>query len=960
MWQVLLNIIPRPACSGRSVAQPLSHPRALPCTLSFLSLPRNRHNKNNASVGRSRKTRGATPSAADPLRVFGKTIEITDPARDGAIVLQGKVSWFDPVRSRYCVIEYIHGRSEGDGGSSRRGGGGGGGDAKGWAHWITLDKLVEAKAIGLEKNGTRFALESLVSLEEEEDGGVVDQTESETNTTESDVQDNVRVKIEEQEEDGGKEGEEESITSSSVEEGANSKEDAEQDRSGEQKGRREVVRLEEKQASDKDEAHVLMRGTTVPPAAHEPDPLPQREPQEEVEQTDSQWPPARDSPREESNGAFPVGQNSVPGDSEDGNTATTSIENTKSEPITRRPTQHHQNADVLLPSVQCPETSDSFARYPTRRGRRRCAPSPTLDNNSSFIREGASSLTKRPRLESKDIGGHAGARATVWKPISAPPSPGGGGTVGGGDAPSAVAVSTSVDVNKRTSSPRQSPQEAVGRELGAGSKVSGASCVEPIAERASDSAYSLEAGWPGGMEMLGQVPVMRIRSVPVSGGNAASFKATYFASAYAGATAEISASDKRSARSRFSFPFEELEELNVSHLLRGTLQKDSRFAESFFQAARQSSPGQLGGTRKRERAEEDARDDAKGGANIDRDFRDSERSGAQDEQEESGGVEPEGYRTEEAILVRDTMPPSPRSSEEFSDSMEDGEMKMLPDGRADIMPPSPPDGDMEQDPVGPGNGDQVTEDPNHRPEGALNGDDGQENAADAAEDMEISSDEQSFGSPEEAETASSCCSDEEVMCDIGADLAQCNAAAAAAATLDTAAAPDASLRRPANEGAIATPFPAASEDSPFQQQQQASAGDWENSQYPSAGAASQLVSAGAGQDEVAMQGEVSSEPPPSVSVAVGERPEVLALRRIVREQLQDILRSASKGREAALSSGDGNAVLEKIAADVEEELFGRLYKDCSGGRAYKVCFMGAFVCMFATASLYLFVLNLLT
>lgn len=943
MWQPLLNITPRPAYNGRSVAPPLSHPRVLPCALSFLPLPRNRHNKNNTSVGRSRKTRGATPSAADPLRVFGKTIEIADPARDGAIVLQGKVSWFDPVRSRYCVIEYVHGRSEGDGGSSRRGGSGGGGDAKGWAHWIAVDKLVEAKAIGLEKNGTRFALESLVSLEEEEDGGVVDQTESETNTTESDVQDNVRVKIEEQEEDGVKEGEEGSITSSSVEEGANSKEDAEQvNRSGEQKGRREIVRLEEKQASDKDEAHVRMRGTTMPPAAQEPDPLPQREPGEEVEQTDSQWPPARDSPREESNGGFSLGQNSVPGGSEDGDTATTSIENTKSEPVTRRATQHHQNADVLLPSVQCPETSDSFARYPTRRGRRRCSPSPAVDNNSSIIREGASSLTKRPRLESKDIGGPAGGRATGWKPTTAPPSPAGGGTVGGGDAPSAVAVYTSVGVNKGTSSPRQSPQEAVCRELGAGSKVSGALSVEPIAEQASDSAYSLEAGWPCGMEMLGQVPVMRVRSVPVSDGNEASFKATYFASAYAGATAEISASDKQSARSRFSFRFEELEELNASHL-QGALQNDSRFAESFFQAPRQGSPGQLGGTRKRERAEEDARHDAKGGAYIDRNIRDSERSGAQDEQEEGGGIEPEGRRTEDAILVRDTMPPSPRSSEEFSDSMEDGEMKMLPDGRADIMPPSPPDGDMEKDPVGLGNGDQVTEDPDHRSEGALNEDDGQENAADAAEDMEISSDEQSFGSPEGAETASSCCSDEEVMCDIGADLALCNAAAAAAATLGTAAAPDASLR-PANGGAIATPFPAAPEDSLFRQQQ-ASAGDWDNSQCLSASAASQLVSAGAVQDEVAMQGQVvSSEPQPSVSVAVGERPEVLALRRIVREQLQDILRSASKGREAALSSGDGNAVLEKIAADVEEELFGRLYKDSSGGRAYKVCFMGAFVC----------------
>lgn len=899
--------------------------------------------------------------------MFGKAIEIADPARDGAVVLGGKVTWFDSVRSKYCVVEYMHDRSERDGSSSRGSGSVGGGDAKGWAHWIAVDKLVEAKAVGIERNGTRFALESRLLLEEgEEDGGVVEQNVSETTTAESDAQDSARVKMEE-EEDAGMEGGGESVVSSSVGEGTNREEKTEQvDSTGGQKEREEDMHLEENVASRKGESRMRTRRTTIPPAAQEPDPFPQQEPEKEVVQEASQWPPAQDSPLEESGGAFRVGQNSGPGRSENGDTATTSIEDANSQPTTKRAAQHSHRSDLLLPSVQCPETSDPSARYPTRRGRRRRAPSPALDRTARIILEGVSSLTKKPRLENTDIGGPAGADATVAEPTSAPPSPGGGGdTVSGGDTLSVVAVFTPVDANKGTSSPRQSPQEAlspVGRELGASSEVSEESFVEPVAERATELAYGLEAGWPYGMEMLGQVPVMRVRSLPISDGDDVGFKATYFSSAYAGATKEISSTDKRSARSRLSFRFEAIEELNTPHLLgEGTLQRESRSAES-FEAPLQSCADQLGGTHKRERAEEHARDDAKGYAYADGNIHDSERSGAQDEQEEEEEIEPAGERENVVILVRDTMPPSPRSSEEFSDSMEDGEMKRLPDGRADIMPPSPRDEDMEED-MAWDNGNQVAEEagestasqgPDHRPEDALHGDGGQENAADAAEDMDISSDVQSFGSPEGAETASSCSSDEEIMYDVGTDLGYCDSAATAAAALDTAATASSS---PVNEGAVATPSPAVAGNYPLQLQ--APAGDSDNSKSSSASAASQLVSAGAGQDEMATPGEVVSlEPPPSAPVPVRERPEVLALRRIVREQLQDILRSASKDREAALSSGDGNAVLGKIAADVEEELFGRLYKDTSGGRPYKVCCMC--VCSQQLSLFFLFFMEPLT
>ena len=115
--------------------------------------------------------REAKASAADPLRIAGKTIEIADPGQDGAVVLTGKVTWFDQDRSRYCIMTSLSGvGGEGSGGGSSSSGGGscsGGLEATGGcAHWLTVEKLIGAKAVRVDlRSGKRFDVEPPPSVE---------------------------------------------------------------------------------------------------------------------------------------------------------------------------------------------------------------------------------------------------------------------------------------------------------------------------------------------------------------------------------------------------------------------------------------------------------------------------------------------------------------------------------------------------------------------------------------------------------------------------------------------------------------------------------------------------------------------------------------------------------------------------------------------------------------------------
>ena len=116
---------------------------------------------------RGRKSRGLV-SPADPLGVAGRTLELKDPAREDGMVLSGKVTWFDSVRSRYCVVE-----------SSSDGGAGSGDATAGLAHWIAADKLVEVEAVCTQttRRGERFVVKHPTSAK---DGGRESKSEDKT------------------------------------------------------------------------------------------------------------------------------------------------------------------------------------------------------------------------------------------------------------------------------------------------------------------------------------------------------------------------------------------------------------------------------------------------------------------------------------------------------------------------------------------------------------------------------------------------------------------------------------------------------------------------------------------------------------------------------------------------------------------------------------------------------------
>eukprot|EP00903_Cladosiphon_okamuranus_P005493 g5476.t1 len=309
------------------------------------------------------------------------------------------------------------------------------------------------------------------------------------------------------------------------------------------------------------------------------------------------------------------------------------------------------------------------------------------------------------------------------------------------------------------------------------------------------------------------------------------------------------------------------------------------------------------------------------------------------------------------------------------DDLEDGEIDSLSNGRADAMPPTPVSedasivGDVE---TLPSKGEQVAKEgtkntkQNVQPasqNSSLTGEDERASKTEEMEEMDISSDDVSCGF-EGAEAASPCISEDDD--DDDDDIGTRWGVFRVGGTPPMLSRVDTQSTDPTPGAAVAPPVPSPTATETVQvlhgpssavenEDEEKSASCPENvdlsdgvepegreSNGLDATAVEEhtLNSTSEGSSIPRLQGELTAlEKGPEIAVVHPIEPqqtgETLALRSIVREQLHGVLRSSSKGREAALAGGDGNNVLERIASDTEDELFRRLYEHITGGRAYK-------------------------
>lgn len=843
-------------------------------------LSSDRHSKSKV-YGRPVKGRPAVASAADPLSVMGKTIEITDPERVGAVALVGKVTWFDPNRSRYCIV------------TSRRVGGDGdscdsGEPKEGRTHWIAVKKLVEAKAVGLHKSGKTFALEPLPSWEEH--GTEMD--------TESGCQDS-DVKVE-QEEDEKVAQDSSGLTAEEQGEKkkANGKDavDLEETKSEMEHGGTTTARKRRRtdptdplipsdESSAKRTAHVGVQSRQARASLG----LDSHNLQPEAE---SSLLPYLQGEGSQSSAVSGVGPTSEIGGAE------SSAEMEGRNMAARQPIQEPSR---LLPSVHLAEQPDPFSRYPIR-GRLRRPTTPVPDPKEPRALKDVPPTKRQRQGEDADhrvvIAADAGSDPSPSMELACP-----------GDA-------VVTDGAQSCFTPQARPSMEV--------RMMSAAEAE---QREGGSACVLEPGWPHEMQLLAHVPVMRVRTFLVPGGE----EATYYASAYTSAESVIG--NMRSAP-RSSFRFEELEELSLAERVKERPAQRGTMADFLDDHPERSS--EPDGTCEGRESESSAQGDS-GNFSPSRVVRLGELQTQQAKQRE------EEPPVDEASSI----------SADDDEEEEDGEI-------TGVMPPSPGGGKTIDDggvETAPGIGGQATEE-EAGSKGLLAHDvhhSGQSNTIDNAtkatdvEEMEVSSDGGSYCGFEVAEAASPCISDDEddvrwgssddrgdangstlppsssSQVDTAAtlqerlsELADCEkdskSAACTSVSKDTNPADDPSIDPAAT---VEQALPDTCEDgNTSRHRQEVSTTEWE--------------------PEITLV-----QPPAPQQTAV-----TLALRAIVREQLQGVLRSASKGEEAALANGNGNEVIEKIATGAEEELFGRLYKDSTGGREYKVCRLLRFDCVF--------------
>lgn len=925
-----------------------------------------RHNKNKAIVNRSRKSREAMALAADPLRIAGKTIEIADPEKDGAVVLTGKATWFDQDRSRYCIMRsFSDVGSEGNGGGSSSSGGGSGLEATGGcAHWITVEKLVGAKAVKVDlRNGKRFAVEPPLLAEESGED-----TDSDSESRGS------HVKSEE------KEHEEERKGANRVESGGSPTEESDKEKRDNTAGDEEEERgdhassvLDEEEPDEAEVravAHGKRRGrsqvspTSSPGAvsakrtaragmrtrrenSNSSVELDLQRAQEEMEGA-AETPPCPTLPDE---GCASIVRDGDEATSENGDNAS-ALEADNSMPIAKHAKQQRRRL-LPLPSVQVPEPpirSDPFSRYPIR-GRLKRPPQPPGPQEPEAVGGVFSAKRRRGGEETmEEFAVPATARSDSTsneadeRVIPAPPGSGSAsneGVEGPNEVPapddSVPPALTPPEVNERVPpDPTQEPHTSVDVPTASG-RASRTEAGQSLSGQASCTAYVVEPGWPNSRDAPGQIPVMRVRTVRITGGK----EAMYFASAYAGAAASF-ACGKRST-SRFTFPFEMFGEVEAARADELPSLKEAAGEPLKVLPQQSCDPVE---TQEMQRAGDVVQDDVpkleaakevcgdgevrsarseRAKENREDGYKESE--GDEGRKESKGGEGGEGDEAEAAQangLPKDTMSSSPSQGSDNSE-MEDGEIETLPDGRGDIMPPSPRDEGMESvlDVIGQGAENilevdmaEGTDDPPGSAEKETAGDDsdGSEGVQMPmqeafAKNMATSSDEVSCGEPEGDN--SSFCSFEDVLKRAG----------------------DASS---SDEDFPDTKLGVHACDSTGGAESNVSAFSPETAQIPQA--AQELPHGeGSPEVEVATAEDAPPTPPPSPP-DLQQQAATNGLRTIVREQLQDILTSASTGGEAALASGNGAELFRRIAVETEEELFERLYNRSTGGREYKVNF----------------------
>lgn len=882
-------------------------------------------------------------------------MEITDPER-GDVALAGKVTWFDPDRSRYCIVESC---------PSSGGNSGCGQPKKACAHWITLDKLIEAKAMGVQKNGNTFLLELLPALEGEE--AEMDK--------ESAFQEN-RVKIEqiEKEVELGEEGVALSLEGKSD----NKRVEHEREDDG------AAVVLEKTKSGEEDTGRTMAstrrrmeaRASPISPsddAPAKPAACLEARPRQATAplQLDSQ--PLRPEPVEvgeasrlpssQVEGSQPSMGNGV--GSESGKYARSSVEIETPSPVSRPRSQQQAR---LLPSVQLQDQSDPFSRYPIR-GRLRRPTNPGFNPNESRVLEGVPS-PKRPRVE-----GGLDQNLTVTTDADPFPVP----LLGLACPRETVIAGSSLqsgpsEVSSQVSF-RRTPQARCSTEVPTMSAVG----VEPCEH---GSTCNLEPGWPHGMKLLGQAPVMSVRAVHLPGGR----EATYFASAYSG-VAESIGFVKRSAR-RFSFRFEDLEEMEMTDLDNlakhtpqrgintGSLNDHPERSPDGARAGWDGGDG-LHGNAVSETREGEAPAPRVGG------LRQEEEETANDVGEETTPVDQTGDVSSDQ--TGDVSSDGGCVEDQTGDVPSDGDCVEDQTGDVSSDGDCAEDGEIDNgqaDPVAPSRGsegsigDGVEKATDNGVQGAaegagsnglasqtacqsdineprISGDGENRTTAEGVEYMDVSSDGVSCGGFEGAEAASPCVS--EAYDGDGFDMgwvtcgSPCQEDAHEHSTLGAGSAPPApSPSTTEIPQALGKQFSA--ETVGAVEESESSVDDIyldevSEDASPKAGESTEFIaktntalpttSGGGGKSRSRESETETSRQPIGVT---------LALRSIVREQLQGVLRSASKGGEAALASEDGNDVLERIASAAEGELFRRLYEDSTGGREYKVrTFVSGFV-----------------
>lgn len=470
-------------------------------------------------------------------------------------------------------------------------------------------------------------------------------------------------------------------------------------------------------------------------------------------------------------------------------------------------------------------------------------------------------------------------------------------------------------------------------------------------------AHRVELGWPA-LRLMGQVAVMQVRSINISEGRSARY--------FAGAFARRGVAGPKRFGPRISFNFDDLENVHGAG--------DNGSAEH--------------------PSASDLRDRGKSIIGCKRGRGDDEAStGTKSPRRSTSGPEDEKDMEENRPYGADTMPPSPPDTD--MESLEDGEIETLPDGRADIMPPSPSDDGMGtfKDMIlgGTGKGENDGE----APEGRVQGDPtsrknlaggsakpGEDSTGSNSEDLEISgqqsSKESKAGESNEAEPESgrvekagiASQSEREApggsapkdVCSETVNGQGCGGVDRAPSRIPPAhpgregvedrevnflggslsvavSRADTPVKRTDNIASVSADVVVY--DPPWSQSTVSNGATPE--QYSNAGKSvgGSQASPNYGSQKDPTNAMLEETSPGSVTVGNAEpvqpirsqRDEVtLALRSIVREQIEDILLSSSQ----AGSSSDEHLTLPRIAEDIEKELFERLYRGGAGERAYKV------------------------